>query len=210
MEPERIIPGRSVYVVDDESHVRRALTFALRTAGFEARPFATGRDFLAEVPALAPGCVLLDLRMPEPAGFTILDELASRRQRYPVVVITGHGDLQTAVQAMKRGAKDFLQKPFSDEAMLEAIDAVFANFPNDVEADLQRSRAIALVETLTPRELQLLKRLVSGLPNKGVANELGISVRTVEMHRGNLLNRLGVHSLAEAVKVALLAGLPPP
>lgn len=199
-------PGqRLVYIVDDDSSLRRSLTFALTTAGYEVRAFASGRDFLEEVDALDPGCVLLDLRMPDLGGFAVLDELGKRSRRFPVVTITGHGDVETAVRAMKHGSRDFLEKPFSDSALLGALESVFATLPAEIEADSERLRATRLVARLTPRERELLEGLVAGFSNKGVANQLGLSVRTVEMHRGNLMDRLGVKSLADVVRIALLA-----
>lgn len=197
--------SRNVYVVDDDISVRRSVSFALATAGFAVRAFGTGRDFLDAADALAPGCVLLDLRMPDLGGFAVLRELGERRRRFPVVTITGYGDIETAVNAMKLGSRDFLEKPFSDAALLSVLDSVFASLPREVEAEGERLRAEGLVAGLTPRERELLEGLVAGLSNKGVANKLGVSVRTVEMHRGNLMDRLGVKSLADVVRIALLA-----
>jgi two-component system response regulator FixJ len=200
---------RQVYVVDDESAIRRSLSFSLTTAGFEVRTFGSGRDFLGEVDALAPGCVLLDLRMADFCGFTVLEKLGERQRLFPVVAMTGFGDVQTAVEAMKRGARDFLEKPFPDELLLEALEALFSTLRGEVEAGVQQIRAAGLVAGLTPRERELLQGLLAGLSNKGVANLLGVSVRTIEMHRGNLMARLGVKSLADAVRIALAAGLKP-
>jgi two-component system response regulator FixJ len=198
-------PSRNVYIVDDDASVRRSVSFALATAGFAVRAFVTGRDFLDAADTLAPGCVLLDLRMPDLGGFAVLRELGERRRRFPVVTITGYGDIETAVSAMKLGSRDFLEKPFSDAALLSVLDTVFASLPRELEAEGERLRAEGLVAGLTPRERELLQGLVAGLSNKGVANKLGVSVRTIEMHRGNLMDRLGVKSLADAVRIALLA-----
>jgi two-component system response regulator FixJ len=136
----------------------------------------------------------------------VLRELGERRRRFPVVTITGYGDIETAVSAMKLGSRDFLEKPFSDAALLSVLETVFASLPRELEAEGERLRAEGLVAGLTPRERELLQGLVAGLSNKGVANKLGVSVRTIEMHRGNLMDRLGVKSLADAVRIALLAG----
>jgi two-component system response regulator FixJ len=198
--------SRNVYIVDDDASVRRSVSFALTTAGFAVRAFAMGRDFLDAADTLAPGCVLLDLRMPDLGGFAVLRELGERRRRFPVVTITGYGDIETAVNAMKLGSRDFLEKPFSDAALLSVLDTVFASLPRELETEGERLRAEGLVAGLTPRERELLQGLVAGLSNKGVANKLGVSVRTIEMHRGNLMDRLGVKSLADAVRIALLAG----
>lgn len=200
---------RCVYVVDDDSLVRRSLHFALQAAGYAVRAFMSGRDFLDEADVLAAGCVLLDVRMPEMDGLAVLAELGSRAAHLPVVIITGHGDVTTAVQAMKRGATDFLEKPFTDEALIEILDSVFEALPASAEADAERTQAKAQVARLTPRERELLQCLLSGMSNKGVANHLGISVRTVEMHRSNLMQRFQVRSLADVVRVGLLAGMKP-
>ena len=198
-----------VYVVDDEISVRQALSYALQTAGYEVRPFASGGDFLDSLGILAPGCVLLDLKMPELSGFDILDALGAHLRKFPSIAITGYGDLRTAVEAMKRGAMDFLEKPFTDEALLLALEDVFAALDDEVKADSAQRCAAKLVTSLSRRERETLQGLVDGLPNKAVAHKLGISVRTVEMHRSNLMDRLGVKSLAEAAHIALAAGLKP-
>jgi two-component system response regulator FixJ len=147
--------------------IRRSLSFALKTAGFDVRAFVSGRDFLDEVDMLAAGCVLLDMRMPEMDGIAVLDELGERVRRFPVVIVTGHGDVDTAVKAMKRGSTDFLEKPFSDAALLEVLDAVFLTLPALAQSDAERMQAAARVAALTPRELGVLQGLVAGMSNKG-------------------------------------------
>jgi two-component system response regulator FixJ len=200
---------QKVYIVDDDSMVRRSLHFSLGAAGFEVRAFRSGRDFLDEADALAAGCVLLDMRMPHMDGIAVLEELGERVAHLPVVMITGHGDVNTAVKAMKGGATDFLEKPFTDAALFEVLNTVFSALPARAVADAERTQAKAQVAKLTPRESELLQGLLTGLSNKGVANRLGISVRTVEMHRSNLMERVGARSLAEVVHLALLAGMKP-
>lgn len=195
-----------VYVVDDESSVRRSLSFALTTAGFHVRAFASGRDFLEDIDLLAPGCLLLDLRMPDFGGFAVLDALGRRRGCFPAVAMTGYGDIRTAVMAMKHGVRDFLEKPFSDDALLAALDGIFSTLSDEIAADAEALRASNLIATLTRRERELLDGLVAGLSNKGVANQLGVSVRTVEMHRANLMDRLQAKSLVDVVRLALTAG----
>lgn len=200
---------KHVYIVDDESSVRQAIVFSLQTAGFSVRPFASGRDFLDATNALTAGCVLLDLRMPELGGLAVMDELGDKRRKFPCIAITGYGDVSTAVEAMKHGAKDFLEKPFTDLILLHALENVFSTFENDVKLDLVYSQAVNLVGSLSRRERETLQGLVDGLSNKAVAIQLGLSVRTVEMHRRNVKDRLGVKSLAEATRLAVLAGLQP-
>jgi len=201
-------PADQVYIVDDDSMVRRSLSFSLGTGGFATRAFASGRDFLDEVDMLSPGCVLLDIRMPEMGGLAVLDELGTKVARFAVVAMTGHGDVDTAVRAMKSGARDFIEKPFTDVALTVILTTLFQEIPNYVDADAERKDAAARVARLTPREQEVLRGLVAGLPNKALAISLGISVRTVEMHRGNLMERLGVKSLGEAVRIAISASNP--
>lgn len=185
--------------------VRRSLSFSLATLGFSTRAFASGRDFLDEVDMLSPGCVLLDIRMPEIDGLAVLQQLGERIQRFAVVAITGHGDVDIAVRAMKCGARDFLEKPFTDAALTDVIATLLDDLPVRVDAEAVRRDAAARVAQLTPREQDVLNGLVVGLPNKALAHNLAISVRTVEMHRGNLMARLGAKSLAEVVCLAVLA-----
>lgn len=202
-------PQNNVYVVDDDSSVRQALLYAMKTAGFEVRPFASGVDFLSSLEILSPGCVLLDLKMPEISGLEVLSRLGEQIRRFPCIAITGYGDLRTAVDAMKLGAADFLEKPFTDEALLSALDAVFLTLHDDVQLETAHARAAKLVENLSRREQETLQGLVAGMSNKALAHEMGISVRTVEMHRKNLMDRLCVRSVAEATHLAIAAGLKP-
>lgn len=200
---------KHVYIVDDESSVRQALLYALRSAGYEVRPFASGSDFLDSIEMLVPGCVLLDLKMPGLGGLEVLEKLGEQVRRFPCIAITGYGDLRTAVTAMKLGAADFLEKPFTDEALLLSLDAAFVTLDDDVKSDTAHVRAANLVSSLSRREQETLQGLVDGMSNKAVAHKLGISVRTVEMHRSNLMDRLGVKSVAEATHIAIAAGLKP-
>ncbi|HYZ48310.1 MAG TPA: response regulator [Sphingomonas sp.] len=199
---------RHVYVVDDDAAVRRSTSILLTAAGYMPRPFVSGTDFLEEAAELRPGVVLLDIRMPELDGLSLLDRLPEPvRARLPVVMITGHGDLPTAVKAMKIGAKDFLEKPFDDTALFNILDSAFAGLQACIAEQSRRSERRALMDKLTPRELDVLCALAQGHANKMVAHELGLSVRTVEMHRAKLLDRLGVRTVAEAVRIAYEAKL---
>lgn len=200
-------PGSRVYIVDDDSMVRRSLSFSLRTLGYQTRAFATGADFLNEADLLAPGCVLLDIRMPHVDGLAVLEALGAQVQRFAVVAMTGHGDVDTAVRAMKRGARDFLEKPFSDDLLAEILGALLCELPIQAEAEAKRKEATARIALLSPREHDVLRGLVAGQSNKAVAHRLGIGIRTVEMHRGKLMSRLGVKSLAEAVRIAVAAAV---
>lgn len=201
---------RQVYVVDDDSLVRRSAVFFLNSAGFEARPFASGADFLDSVDDLPAGCVLLDVRMPEIDGIQVLERLNSKKvRRLSVIVMTGHGDINTAVRAMKLGATDFVEKPFPENELLESLDRAFARQEQDRAAATEREQADALLAKLSARERRVLQGLVSGLPNKMVAHQLDLSVRTVEMHRGRVMERLGAKSLGDAMRIAFLAGIEP-
>ncbi|QDM41804.1 response regulator [Altererythrobacter sp. TH136] len=201
--------SQQVYIVDDDSMVRRALYFLLASAGFAARSFASGEDFLAELDYLEPGCVLLDLRMPKIDGLNVLESMGSRSRRFPVVMITGHGEIDVAVRAMKMGATDFLEKPFTDEALISVLTSLFQSLPAAAAADTAAAEAARLVASLTRRERELLEGIVAGLSNKGAAQSMGISIRTVEIHRSNLMRSLGAKSVADAVRLALLAGIKP-
>lgn len=198
-----------VYVVDDDPMIRRSLSFALTTAGFSVRPFVSGRDFVEALSTLQPGCVLLDLRMPDMDGFVVLESLGDRRVDLPVVVMTGHGDVATAVKAMKAGARDFIEKPCADEVLLAVLKSAFDSLAESVPGAVSRTEAKARLRTLTAREFEVLRALAGGLPNKLIADRLGLSVRTVEMHRGNMMVRLRLGSLAELLRLAFAAEVEP-
>ena len=198
---------RLVHVVDDEDAVRRSVGFLLRTSGFDVQSHASGVAFLKEVKAAEPGCVLLDVRMPEIDGLEVQQQMAQRGVGWPVVILTGHGDVPIAVQAMKAGAVDFLEKPFDKASLLRALTAGFAIFDRHDAAAASAQEAATRIAALTPREQDVLRGLADGLPNKTIAFDLGISPRTVEVHRANLMTKLGVHSLSEALRLAFAAGL---
>ena len=200
-------PDRIVYVLDDESEVRRSLGFFLKTAGFRPRPYLHGEDFLADADALEPGCVLLDIRMPGIDGLTVIERLGSKRRLLPVILMTGHGDIGIAVRAMKLGAIDFLEKPFEEPVLIQALERGFAMLDRDVEEDRERRAAEKRIEALTPRERDVLALLSEGKSNKEVAIALGLSVRTVEMHRATMFDRLEVRTLPEALRLAFRAGM---
>jgi len=181
----------------------------LGASDLHSHPFGSGEDFLDALPALAPGCVLLDLRMPQVDGFQVMTELARRGVDWPVVVMTGHGEVPSAVRAMKLGAVDFIEKPFTEEILLTCFRNAFALL-NEREAEGSRRRvAVERVAQLTAREREVLAGLLAGEANKRLASRLGISLRTVEMHRANMMDRLEVASLAEALTLAIAAGLKP-
>ena len=198
-----------VYVVDDDRDVRRSLSFMLGASDLRSHPFGSGEDFLEALPDLQPGCILLDLRMPNMDGFHVMDELARREVDWPVIVMTGHGEVPVAVRAMKQGAIDFIEKPFSEEALLASFGSAFSVLDERESSGRRKREARERVEQLTAREGDVLRGLLAGESNKQLATRLGISLRTVEMHRGNMMERLGVSSLAQALTIALDAGLEP-
>ena len=199
--------GRIIYLVDDDEAIRRSAGFMLKTSGFMVKSFSSGVEFLKEVKGLEPGCILLDIRMPGMDGLEVQQELRNRGITYPVVVMTGHGDVGVAVQAMKAGAVDFIEKPFEKAVLLSAITEGFTRIEQSHRSKTREAEAQVRLEVLTPREKDVLQGLARGLPNKTIAYDLSISPRTVEIHRANLMSKLGVTSLSEALRLAFAAGL---
>ena len=195
---------RFIYVVDDDPGIRRSLERLLDAVGFQVASYATPKAFLAVAGSLLGGCVLLDLRMPEMDGFEVQARLRLINPDLPVIVVTAQGDVQTAVRVMKTGAADFIEKPYSDDDLIAAIESALKTGPAEGRTD-DIARASALIGTLSPRERQVLEALVAGQHNKFIAFDLGISVRTVEVHRSRMMDRLGVHQVAEAVRLFVLA-----
>lgn len=194
-----------VYLVDDELAVRRSISFMLKTAGMEVESFESGEAFLKVAGSLDPGCVLLDVRLGGIDGLAVQQLLHDRGIMLPVIIITGHGDVGLAVRAMKAGAVDFIEKPFEKATLIGAIAQ--AQLHNQGIEQLHRLAAAAQAQlnVLTPRERDVLDGLVNGHSNKVVAYDLGISPRTVEIHRANLMAKLGVHSLSDALRIAFTA-----
>jgi two-component system response regulator FixJ len=200
--------GRYAYVVDDEAAVRRSLTLLLRAAGYEVGTFESGEAFLEAANAGLPlGCVLLDLSMPGMDGLAVQREITARHLPHAVVMITAHGDVPAAVQAMKAGACDFIEKPFRGEDILAAAEAALQRCASHLAEAAEAAEAAERIATLSPREVDVLRGLVAGRQNKMIAQHLGISPRTVEIHRGNLMAKLGVRSLPDIVRMALAAGI---
>jgi two-component system response regulator FixJ len=195
-----------VYVVDDDPAIRRSLERLLDAVGFRVATYASPKAFLGVAGDLTAGCVLLDLRMPEMDGLEVQARLLLINSNLPVIVVTAQGDVQTAVRAMKAGAVDFIEKPYSEEALVTAIESALKNSAARGRAD-EIAAAATLIETLSPRERQVLDALVAGQSNKVIAFELGISSRTVEVHRSRMMDRLGVRQLGQAVRLSVLASL---
>lgn len=196
-----------IHIVDDEESVRKSASFLLKTSGFATQTYASGVAFLKEAGTVQQGCILLDVRMPEMDGLEVQRELAARGVTMPVIVLTGHGDISIAVQAMKAGAVDFLEKPFEKDQLLGAIAVAFDRLDHHHDAVQFERDAATRLAVLTPRELDVLRGLVRGHPNKTIAYDLGISPRTVEVYRANLMSKLGARSLSEVLRLAFGAGL---
>ena len=196
-------------MIDDDRDVRRSLSFMLGAAEIRSHPFGSGADFLEALPDLEPGCILLDLRMPNMDGFGVMAGLAERKIDWPVIVMTGHGEVPIAVRAMKLGAVDFIEKPFSEQALLACFEQAASLLDERQQSGRRRQEAHGRAASLTTREREVLQGLLAGHSNKQIAQLLGISLRTVEMHRGNMMDRLGAASLAEALTLAMEAGIKP-
>ena len=200
---------RIVHVVDDDAAVRRALVRLLRSEGLEAVAYETAQAVLNAAPSLSSGCILLDLQMPGMDGLELLARLGELGIELPVIVVTGHGDVPTAVRAMKAGAVDFIEKPIDETQLFAAIDAALAEKKFAVR-DRVVAGATERMALLSPRERQVLEAIAVGRPSKLIAYDLGISVRTVEVHRAHMLDRLGVRNMAEAIRIAVMATLAEP
>lgn len=194
-----------VHLVDDDPAVRRSVSFMLKTSGHRVESYESGAELLSKCNSLDPGCILLDIRMPGMDGLEVQQELQQRGVGFPVVIMTGHGDIALAVKAMKAGAVDFVEKPFEKASILASLQEGFNRLSHkEVTSDRMRDAQIRL-QGLTAREREVLDGLAQGLPNKTIAYDLGISPRTVEIHRSNLMSKLQVRSLSEALRIAFAA-----
>ncbi len=195
-----------VHVIDDDADVRQSLAFLLSAAGLAVRVHDSALAFLRTVPEINGGCVVTDIRMPGMDGLELQRRLGELKIRLPVVVMTGHGDVPLAVEAMKAGAVDFIEKPFDDEAMLSAIRAALARHAQDSDRSARTAAIQERIMRLSDREREVMDRLVAGKPNKLIAYELGISPRTVEVYRANVMTKMQADSLSELVRMALIEG----
>lgn len=197
-----------VHIIDDDALIRASTSFLLSSHGYATEIYANGEEFLSEA-KLKHGCILLDLKMPGPSGHQVQEELIRRRIALPVIVVSGFGDLHAAVEAMKLGAVDFLQKPVRDSELLAAVKKAIDDFSESEDRRSAKSAALAALDRLSGRERQILQGLLGGLSNKEIARTLGLSPRTVEMHRASMMDDLQVSSLSEAVRIAIDAELKP-
>ncbi|MCO5084518.1 MAG: response regulator FixJ [Rhizobiaceae bacterium] len=195
-----------VHIVDDEEPVRKSLAFLLTMAGFAVRVHESATSFLAAAPAMSKGCLVTDLRMPDMSGVELLTKLGAANAMMPAIVITGHGDVPMAVAAMKAGALDFIEKPFEDEVLIDAIKRAAERIGEKQAASEDAADVQTRLEQLTERERQVLSAVVAGLPNKTIAYDLNISPRTVEVHRANVMAKMQARSLPELVRMTLSVG----
>lgn len=206
---DNLFQKKIIYVVDDDAQVRKSLYFMLSCPSKEVRPFGTAQDFLEQIDFLNPAPILLDIRMADIDGLQLLEILKQRAVLWPVIILTAHGDVGVAVSAMKLGAIEFLEKPFDPEALDHAIDQAFRLLDQSEHMLSERDQARYLIGNLTARESEVMAILMEGVSNKEVAHRLGLSVRTVEMHRAHAMTKLKVKSIVEVVRLADVGGFTP-
>ena len=194
-----------VYVIDDDAAMRDSLAFLMESAGFSIACFESAETFVPILPAIQEGCVVTDVRMPGMDGFELLLRVRQEKPRLPVIIMTGHADIPLAVQAMRLGAADFVEKPFEDERLIEAVRVALRSVAPAV--DEARVEARARIETLSPRERQVMEGLAKGLSNKAIARDYKISPRTVEVYRAHVMTKLQASSLSDVVRIAIRSGL---
>jgi two-component system response regulator FixJ len=196
---------RLVHIVDDDPAIRRSVGFMLKTSGHRVEAYESGAELLKSSGDLGEGCILLDIRMPGMDGLEVQQALQANGVSLPVIIMTGHGDVTLAVKAMKAGAVDFIEKPFEKDALLASLEEGFGRLSRKEATNERQRDAEVRLQALTVRERDVLSGLAQGLPNKTIAYDLGISPRTVEIHRANLMTKLGVRSLSEALRIAFAA-----
>jgi two-component system response regulator FixJ len=194
--PDRL----TVHIVDDDPAVRDSVSFLLETVDFVVFTYESAAAFLAQLATMRPGCLLTDIRMPDMDGLQLQQTLIARGAAIPVIMMTGHGDVPVAVQALKAGAVDFLEKPFSDEDLIAAVGNAAAQSRTLAAAEAEARAIVARFAALTPREQEVFAGLVAGKPNKVIAYDLGISARTVEVHRARVMEKMAARSLSELVR----------
>jgi FixJ family two-component response regulator len=203
MSSETERPEPTVFIVDDDRNILRAMQFLLKSVGLRSEVFASGDEFLEAFDAKRPGCLVLDIRMPGLGGLELQERLLGIRSSLPVIFVTGHGDVPMAVEAMQKGAFDFVQKPFSEDDLLGRIQAALAADRRERDEQARRADVAARLGLLTAREREVMELVVTGKPNKVIAYELGVSQRTVEIHRARVMDKMQARSLADLVRMNL-------
>ena len=198
---------RKVYVIDDDEAMRDSLNFLLDSADFHVTLFETALTFLDTLPGLDFGCVVSDIRMPGLDGIELLKRMNAARSTFPIVIMTGHGDVPLAVEAMKLGAVDFLEKPFEDDRLIGMIEIAIRQAEPTAKSEAVTLDIAARVATLSPRERQVMEGLIAGLSNKLIARDYDISPRTIEVYRANVMTKMQANSLSELVRLAMRAGM---
>jgi len=199
-----------VFVVDDDDSVRKGLERLLRSVGLEAEAFASAADFLDRAPHRGPSCLILDVRMPGLSGLDLQEELTKRELDIPIIFITGHGDVPMSVKAMKAGAADFLPKPVNDQELLDAVNQAIERDRAAMRDKAEVADIRARIDTLTPREYEVMTWVITGRLNKQIADEIGAAEKTVKVHRGRVMQKMQVESVAELVRASQKAGVTPP
>ncbi len=202
--------ARTVYVVDDDPAMRHSLAWLIGSLGLEVQGFASAEEFLRSLPHGRPGCLVTDVRMPGMSGLELLDTLAGAGSLLSVLVVTGHADVPMAVRALRAGAVDFIEKPFNDQLLLDRVNEALAKSQRAWEAAERKRHVRALLDRLTPRERQVAAMVVTGKPNKVIAAEINLSMKTVEVHRHNLMDKLEVASVSDLTRLLLEAEEPSP
>jgi len=195
-------PGSLVFLVDDDASVRRGLTRLLLSAGHSVEVFASAAEFLARAPHVGPSCLILDIRMPGLNGLDLQEALTRQARDEQIVFITGHADVPMSVHAMKAGAVDFLPKPFDNEALLQAVEHALARSAERTQQRIERKALRSKLDELTPREFEVLRFVIAGLLNKQIGAQLGVAEKTIKVHRGHLMEKLRVKSVADLVRLA--------
>ena len=203
------MPDKTVFVVDDDAAVRQGLRFMLRAAGYSVEAFPSARSFLEEYDPRPGGCLLLDVQMPQMSGLELQQRINVRGWRIPVIFITGHGTVQLAIAAVKAGAFDFIEKPLREEALLESIERALHWTDRAYEERLERATLQGRLALLTPREREVFELVAAGEPNKVIARHLGISFRTVELHRAHIIEKLQARSLSDLIRMAIIMNANP-
>jgi len=202
-----IAPGSTVFLVDDDASVRKALTRLIKSAGYQVQSFASAREFLDKnVTRNGPSCLVLDMRMPRLTGFDLQTELQKTSAVVPIIFITGHGDIPMSVKAMKSGAVDFLLKPVKDTELLRAIEQALNRAAHELDQSAEVADVQRRIATLTAREREVMDLVVTGMPNKHIAYELGTTEKTIKVHRARVMEKMEVESLAELVRIAERVG----